>query len=534
MPYEIRKTGAKGKPWCVFNKDTGDNKGCSTTKAKARAHMRALYAAESGATMGKKEAAGETPKWKELGEQFYELIAKEGLEDGLQAQLDAVRSAFYDLIRPKTGPLGYAESIPDMSFVDADGEVLLCRCWDTDKYYRAAYEVCPDSGEVTIEPSANWVEGEMQFVPTKEKEIGSKEGGKSLPDMVKELWRKLVGGEVEPNGFITKQQADGRYRWISISSTAFKDLDEEIVSTEAVDKSIGRAPEVGYGPLLFWHEKGIPLGTCDFQKRSGLCLVESGLWDETDVAKAAQTGLEANPRYWGISVKFAAFKGAPGLVNNTVVRTVWKDIQIVERSILPKRRASTLFSAIQTEGGNGMLEDHVKELKKLLGDEKLVDFIVAQVDAVNAQGEKVTAIFKEVGDPHARLLAVAKSLETTNPAAAQQIEASVAMLKALETEEEEEKGSSPEATPPKVVVKGEDTKPPTTVDEALVLLKSIGTQMAAIQKEVEALKVADAPRLTTVVAPVAAAPTETPVVKKGTYEAPKVVQEMTARIFGVE
>ena len=41
MPYE-----RKGK--CIYNKETGEKKGCSTTIGKAKAHMRALYASEKG------------------------------------------------------------------------------------------------------------------------------------------------------------------------------------------------------------------------------------------------------------------------------------------------------------------------------------------------------------------------------------------------------------------------------------------------------------------------------------------------------
>lgn len=44
MPYVMRK---KGNSFCVMNESTGDNKGCSDSRKKAAAHMRALYAAES-------------------------------------------------------------------------------------------------------------------------------------------------------------------------------------------------------------------------------------------------------------------------------------------------------------------------------------------------------------------------------------------------------------------------------------------------------------------------------------------------------
>ena len=52
MPYAIRK---KGKKWVVYNKDTGKSMGESTSAHMAIAHMRALYAAESGVKMGRKK-----------------------------------------------------------------------------------------------------------------------------------------------------------------------------------------------------------------------------------------------------------------------------------------------------------------------------------------------------------------------------------------------------------------------------------------------------------------------------------------------
>lgn len=44
MPYNIRKVDGK---WCVFNKQTGRNTGCSDSLEMATRHLRALYAAES-------------------------------------------------------------------------------------------------------------------------------------------------------------------------------------------------------------------------------------------------------------------------------------------------------------------------------------------------------------------------------------------------------------------------------------------------------------------------------------------------------
>jgi len=52
MPYEIRKQ--KGK-FCVINKDTGENKGCSDTYELAVAHQRVLYGVDSGWKPSKKK-----------------------------------------------------------------------------------------------------------------------------------------------------------------------------------------------------------------------------------------------------------------------------------------------------------------------------------------------------------------------------------------------------------------------------------------------------------------------------------------------
>ena len=52
MPYTIRKTGPKSKPWCVFNKVTGAKKGCSVTEAMAKKFMAKLYV-EEGKKNGK-------------------------------------------------------------------------------------------------------------------------------------------------------------------------------------------------------------------------------------------------------------------------------------------------------------------------------------------------------------------------------------------------------------------------------------------------------------------------------------------------
>lgn len=45
MPYEIYKKAGK---YCVRNKETGENKGCSGSEHEAIAHLRVLYMVNKG------------------------------------------------------------------------------------------------------------------------------------------------------------------------------------------------------------------------------------------------------------------------------------------------------------------------------------------------------------------------------------------------------------------------------------------------------------------------------------------------------
>ena len=65
MPYE-----RKGK--CIYNKETGEKKGCSSTVGKAKAHMRALYAAEKGTI--KEESSKLTQSILDRAEDIYQAM----------------------------------------------------------------------------------------------------------------------------------------------------------------------------------------------------------------------------------------------------------------------------------------------------------------------------------------------------------------------------------------------------------------------------------------------------------------------------
>lgn len=71
MPYE-----RKGK--CIYNKKTGEKKGCSSTVSKAKAHMRALYAAEKGNI--KEESSKLTQAIQDRAEDIYQAMKATALD----------------------------------------------------------------------------------------------------------------------------------------------------------------------------------------------------------------------------------------------------------------------------------------------------------------------------------------------------------------------------------------------------------------------------------------------------------------------
>ena len=71
MPYE-----RKGK--CIYNKETGEKKGCSTSVGKAKKYMRALYAAEKGNI--KEESSKSSQAIQDRAEDIYQAIKATALE----------------------------------------------------------------------------------------------------------------------------------------------------------------------------------------------------------------------------------------------------------------------------------------------------------------------------------------------------------------------------------------------------------------------------------------------------------------------
>jgi len=181
------------------------------------------------------------------------------------------------------------------------------------------------------------------------------------------------------------KQADGSYRWVLISSSAYQDRDGEIVSQKALEADVARADaEKDYGPLLWWHESRLPLGDADFNATHGPMLIESGTFKSGAVA----VGLKEHEAELGGSIAFNHPMTEPDKegVFNTVRR--------FERSILPKEKASNLFTRFSVKESTDMDKEKVDSLKDKIGDEA-VSAILQSAEAQTKQADAAGVRRKE-------------------------------------------------------------------------------------------------------------------------------------------
>jgi hypothetical protein len=187
------------------------------------------------------------------------------------------------------------------------------------------------------------------------------------------------------------KDSDDNWRWLAITSTAVQDREGEIVSRQAIDKGIERAKELGSaGDLRFWHTD-ISLGTCDFQARDDLCLIESGVWHDDAVSKAARQHVAENPDDWRLSIRFLYPSTS---VTKEAGLNIHNDMAFVERSVLPTGREAALFTHLNP-GGNVMRKDQEVALRTLTSDD-LVDKILGVSADVSEKAEAAGLATKEL------------------------------------------------------------------------------------------------------------------------------------------
>ncbi|MCD6289855.1 MAG: hypothetical protein J7M34_05070 [Anaerolineae bacterium] len=232
------------------------------------------------------------------------------------------------------------------------------------KYYKVPYEVTfkPVEGD----PNGAEIIDQITFAP-------------------REQWVQVVPTFTALKMF---EQEDGKTRWLTVSSGMFEDREGEVVSKDFLESAVEVADRIGdRGPLMIYHIPGTRIGSCDYQAVVSGFLLESGLFDDTEVARKAVEHLKAHPDDYGVSIQFFyTRKSADGTYRPPGV--------ILERSVLPREAAAFPWSMISVKELDGMAkaklsERKMKALREMLGEEKANEIL--------EQLENGAEVLKEAG-----------------------------------------------------------------------------------------------------------------------------------------
>jgi hypothetical protein len=201
------------------------------------------------------------------------------------------------------------------------------------------------------------------------------------------------------------KEINGAYRWVLLSSNSFQDSDKEIVSLKALEADVERTDKEGtgnYGPLRWWHMgspdpikrvpgEGVDIGICDFRAMQGRTLIESGTFKDKRIGLAL-----ANK-----ASDLAASIGFFHPLNEPDSEGVYHSIQVFERSVLPRLKASNQLTALTVTTQQGdhdmatMKEKWSEFVTMLGGDEAMARSVVKQAQDTEAQADQSGLKFKE-------------------------------------------------------------------------------------------------------------------------------------------
>jgi hypothetical protein len=203
-------------------------------------------------------------------------------------------------------------------------------------------------------------------------------------------------------------KAGDAYRWLAVTTNAYKDGDGEIVSTEALEADAERMSDTGeYGPLRWWHVgkveyprpldwtsakagRGIDIGTTDYAAVIGRMRIEGGT-----IEKEFAEAVMRNPQDYQLSIGFAHPISEPAA-------GVFKQIRTFERSLLPRGKAANPFTSIQIQQESDMasMQEKVKSLADRFfgGDVAKAEALASEVIAQSKEIEGAGVAFKAEGE----------------------------------------------------------------------------------------------------------------------------------------
>jgi L-lactate utilization protein LutC len=197
------------------------------------------------------------------------------------------------------------------------------------------------------------------------------------------------------------KDASGKWRWVTFSSSAYKDRDGEIVSLKAQEADIARLDASGdRGKLRWWHVgkpytlksgdwkfyvagPGLDLGTCDYSAMQGRIRIESGTFDSDAVGEAFSKVAHKQ----SVSIGFSHPDDEPN-------GGAFENIHTFERSLLPLGSQSNYFASIPIiEKESNMDDKKLDALKQLVGD-KVTEEILAKATETDKAAEAAGVKFK--------------------------------------------------------------------------------------------------------------------------------------------
>ena len=168
------------------------------------------------------------------------------------------------------------------------------------------------------------------------------------------------------------RQADGRYRWVSVSATSVLNRVGEIDSTKLFDSFVMHATETGEYPYrTFYHQgEAMRTGQADFLAREGVCLITSGLYDDSELAQTEIEALQHDAGKWGESINYLPTVMPEKVsVAGITVPTYGAGI-LREISTLPESRAASWFTAIGVQEVTRMRPEVFSALVDLCGGDE--------------------------------------------------------------------------------------------------------------------------------------------------------------------
>jgi hypothetical protein len=264
--------------------------------------------------------------------------------------------------------------------------------------------------------------------------------------------------------------ADGRWRWISMSGSAFEDRDEEIVSRASLAAGVALGDETGErGPLRLYHvRKGADVGACEMQALAGCFLVETGTWDDTELAAAARTWVDNHQDVAGVSIGFTYSMAE--VEENVYVGP----IKIIERSLLNVNDAACPWTLL-LNAGEGDKMGSKAQVAAIVGD-ALADQVFGLAEDKTKELIEAGVRYKEKDAEPAQEAAEPPAQPAEKEAEAAEVQAAVEPPAAAEAKE----AAPPADDGATEVLAGLARKIDAFADQVGALVGSVGTVVAAV------------------------------------------------------